>query len=70
VHRAQQLCQHLLACDIKVAAAHLTRQAPGGDGGGRAALESRVNPFRKPAAVLAADNRLPAASNGFALWWL
>lgn len=57
VHRARQLCEHLLA-------------ACGGGASGDACveLETGLHPFRQPAAVLAADHALPSASNGFALW--
>ncbi|KAL4444238.1 hypothetical protein ABPG75_011975 [Micractinium tetrahymenae] len=62
VHRARQLCEHLLEAS--------------GDGGRCSGstkssgirLEAGMHAFRKPAAVLAADHALPSASNGFALW--
>lgn len=62
VHRARQLCSHLLA-----AGCASRGEASSGDSGG-VSLEAGLHPFRKPAAVLAADHALPSASNGFALW--
>ena len=62
VHRARQLCVHLLA------AGGDGTTAGGGCGGSGIRLESGLHPFRKPAAVLASDHALPSASNGFALW--
>jgi hypothetical protein len=66
LHRAQQLLAYLLAGGG-------ISEAPDSDGnsgtGSSIAVATGLNPFRKPAAVLAADNALPAASNGFALWF-
>lgn len=63
IHRGRQLIDYLLG-----SSGGSTGGTSRGSGSGRVAVEVGLNPFRKPAAVLAADNALPAASNGFALW--
>lgn len=80
MHRARQLCAHVLAgCGAAAGTGPRGEQGSSGgsgsdgDGGGLCGgvdVESRMNAFRRPAAVLAADHALPSAGNGFALWLL
>lgn len=72
VHRSQQLLDYLLAsqgaaCGGSSGAGSGVQ--PGGSfAAGSLVVQDGLNPFRKPAAMLASDNALPSASNGFALW--
>ena len=72
VHRSQQLLDYLLASQGAACGGSSGAGSGAQPGGSLAAgslvVQDGLNPFRKPAAVLASDNALPSASNGFALW--
>ena len=74
VWRARQLLDFLLASQAgpglpAAGSSGGGSGAAGSDpGGGGVAVETGLHPWRKPAAVLAADHALPSAGNGFALW--
>ncbi|PRW50948.1 zinc finger MYND domain-containing 15-like [Chlorella sorokiniana] len=80
VHRSRQLLDYLLASQAATSSGSggagsrgvgpdgRSAQPGSGCAAGGLVVQEGLNPFRKPAAVLATDNALPAASNGFALW--
>lgn len=69
VHRSRQLLDYLLAGGAAIGSSGGSGSRGGGSGvAGSIVVQEGLNPFRKPAAVLASDNALPSASNGFALW--
>ncbi len=71
VHRSRQLLDYLLASQAAGGSSAGEGDGGGGSiqpGNGGLVVQEELNPFRKPAAVLASDNALPSASNGFALW--
>lgn len=71
VHRSRQLLDYLTAGGAVSGGSGSSSSGSRGGGSGVAGgivVQEGLNPFRKPAAVLASDNALPSSSNGFPLW--